>query len=116
MTITPENVRTKLVEQKEAIDLLETELRWILNITNTQDPAVNTPLANEMLQKFLSLHRDYLKIKDNSCQLSEAVDQLEIEDKTMEMIYRTAARILVRQCDDQFFQEFTSVVETGRIP
>ena len=111
-----EEVHDKLMEQSEQIDLVETELRWILEECKRQNVQPGTPIGQEMLQKFFSFYKDYQKVRDNTFELEKGVKRLTFDDLTMRKIYYDTADLLTRKVTQGIFAQFTSVAETGELP
>lgn len=111
-----DDVHDKLLEQKEAIDTVGNQLRWILSECQKKDAKPGTKFGNEMIQRFFSLYRDFAKIRENTAKLADAVSAVKFDDATMGMIYKATAQLLLRRCNEGIFRQFASVAETGRLP
>lgn len=114
--MTNDEIHEKLLEQSEQIDLIGTELRWMLEECQRQNIQPKTPLGEEMLQKFLSLYRDFQTVKTNTIGLYETIHAMKFSDPTIGMIYLATAILLVRRQSYGIFEQFTSVVEHGCLP
>lgn len=109
-------VQEKLVEQTEALDIIAKELRWMLDESTKRNIQPDTPIAEEMLQRFFSLYKDFLKVRQDTIKLAVEIHRMKFTDRTMGMVYRATADLLVRKTGEGIFEQFTSVAEHGCLP
>lgn len=109
-------VYDKLTRQKDSIDVIEKQLRWILSECQKKNAKPGTKFGDEMIQRFYSLYRDFVKIKDDATKLADEVSRVEFNDEIMGLVYKTTANLLLQRCSVGIFRQFTSVAETGKLP
>lgn len=114
--MTENEVPTKLDACEESINMLNTQLIWILTECNKDHVRPNTNVGNEMVQRFFSLYRDYQRILSQTTGLILQIEQMEFDDLLMRTIYELHGFALLNRLCSQDFQNFLSIAETGKLP
>lgn len=114
--ITEKNIKGELKKLSDSMNLIAKELKWILNKCNKHIPEPDTNLANELLGKFFSLYKDFLKLKSSICEMLTQLNQIKFKNKKLETYCKTYGFILFKKSNEGLFEQFSCVAETGDLP
>lgn len=111
---TVRDIAESLTEINESLSLIAKELEWILSICNEKKPLPDTPLGDEMIQKFMSLFKDFngitLKLNKIENEIFSCPNEL-----TKCRLELTIA-LLYQRIHTGLFAQFRSVATTGELP
>lgn len=114
--MTENELPTKLIEQSDAIDMLRTQLTWILNQCEKIEVQPSTDIGNELVSRLFSLYKDFNRVFQRSIKLVEEIRGIKFNDKATGLAYEISACRLLCSFDHPDFQNFVSIVETGELP
>ncbi len=110
------DVQSKIIELNESLDLIEKELRWLLEESTRRDVPPNSPEGDEFLRMFFSLYHDFLGLRQKIVKFARDVKTISFTDETMGLVYQTTADYMARKLGKGIFEQFISVAETGKLP
>jgi len=116
MSLKEHEVPGKIIEQTEAIDLIASELRWMLEEANKKNIQPDTPEANEMIRMFFSLYSDFKRVREHTYNLQKAIRKVKFTDRALKLVYNASTDLLVKKLGQGIFEQFISVAEHGCLP
>lgn len=116
MKMTTTRANDRITDLSEALDLIATQLKWLIEKANAVTVVVGSPEGKEHALRFLQLHRDFTKVKGNIIDLCDEMETAEFDDPLLNKIYKRACHLLLRKCYEGLFKDFTHVVEKGTPP
>ncbi len=93
-------------EIENYINTIELQLRWLIDQSNDKKVLPNTPIGNELWQRFFLLYKDLKSIQSQI----EAQILLENDEGVRKLIS------LLERTNTGIFYQFSQLVETGNVP
>jgi hypothetical protein len=116
MKMSTTRANDRITEQSDALEIIAKELTWLLNHANTTTSPVNSPLGRELALRFMQLYNDFLKVRKKISDLCEEMEGAEFDDRTLSMVYKHTAHLLLRKTYMGIFEKFTCVAEFRKLP
>ena len=114
--MTLDEINENLTKQSESLNVISTQLGWILTEVNNSKAVPGSSYGNEMAQRFFSLYRDFKRIKKEILDFSNELKSVDAENKIAKDVYYMCSKILLQRCNIGILEQFTAVAEEGILP
>ena len=116
MKMTIKETENNILQLNDSLDMIGSQIKWILTETSTKNMIPESPVGREMIQRFFSLYRDFKRLREKASEFYQKIHTAEFDDMIDYYIYTGIMQITMERFNEGVFHQFDCVAETGKLP